>query len=290
MSELQTIECKPSQWFKIRAVGVSGMLLFFALWFFKDGYWGYRDKNEAVVFKELFKHANDNPASNVDFQVRAIEEFAKQEYTKESWATFAGDQKVPVPEDRDLLPRDFFKDSSGESPKWPEEIINGYQELKDNKPNLLWDAFSSRTKLPHEPSEKLYEAGTIREQFIVGGVCIALLLFTLFIIFRIFGRSMKVTPTGYSPPGGEEIPFSAMRKLDKRKWDNKGLAVIHYEDEDGGDLKKAKVDGMIYGQFKEEDGAPAEALFSQIVQNFKGEIIEIIEDEDEDDEDEVNSN
>ena len=287
MSELQTIECKPSQWFKVRAIGVSGMLLFFTLWFFKDGYWGYRDKNEAVVMKELFQHADDKPANNIDFQVRAMEEFNKQEYTAESWAAFAAEQKVPVPEDRDLLPRDFFKDSDGESPKWPKEIINGYQELNDKKPNLLWDAFSSRTKLPHEPEEKLFDSDTIREQFIAASVTTGLLIFALFIIIRILGRSMKVTSTGYSPPGGEEIPFSAMNKLDKRKWSNKGLAVIHYEE--GGETKKAKVDGMIYGQFKEEDGAPAEALFSQIVDNFKGEIIEIIGDEDDTEEEEGNS-
>ena len=91
MSELKTIECKPSQWFKIRAIGVSGMLIFFALWFFKDGYWGYRDKNEAVVMRELFQHADTPPASNVDFHVRAIDEFNKQEFTAESWASFAAE-------------------------------------------------------------------------------------------------------------------------------------------------------------------------------------------------------
>ena len=107
MPEQQTIECKPSQWFKIRALGVSAMLMFFALWFFKDGYWGYRDKNEAVVMKQLFLAANENPATNVDFHVRAIDEFNKQEYTEESWAAFAADQEIPVPENKDLLPRDF---------------------------------------------------------------------------------------------------------------------------------------------------------------------------------------
>ena len=281
MPEQQTIECKPSQWFKIRALGVSAMLMFFALWFFKDGYWGYRDKNEAVVMKQLFLAANENPATNVDFHVRAIDEFNKQEYTEESWAAFAADQEIPVPENKDLLPRDFKHKQ-----KWPEEIINGYAELKDKKQNKLWDKFSSRTKLPHEPSEKLYEAGTIRQQFIAGGICITLLAFALFMIIRILGRTMKVTATGYSPPGGKEIPYSAMYKLDKRKWDNKGLAMIHYKD--GEESKKAKVDGMIYGQFKEEEGAPAEALFKQIVDNFKGEVIEIIEEDDEEEEGEEN--
>ncbi len=281
MSDSQTIDCLPSKWFKIRAVGVAAMLIFFSLWFFKDGYWGYREKNEAVVFKQLFLAANESPTTNVDFEVRAIDEFNKVEYTKESWVAFASEQVVPTPSSKALLPREFDYDQ-----KWPEEIVNGFEVLSDNKPNKLWDDFSSRTKLPYEPSEKLYEEGTIREQFIVGGICVGLFLVALFISIRIMGRSMKVTATGYSPPGGDEIPFSSMRKIDKRKWDGKGLAVIHYEED--GEVKKAKVDGMVYGQFKEEEGAPAEALFTQIMDNFKGEVIEFVsDDEDEEPEEET---
>lgn len=277
MSNTQIIECKPSQWFKIRAVAVSAMLLFFSLWFFKDGYWGYRDKNEAVVMKQLFLAEDEAPAKNVDFAVRAIDEFKKLEYTAESWKTFASGQTIPVPEDKNLLPRNFDYNQ-----KWPEEIVNGYEELSQNKVLSLWKEYTNKTKIDFEPSEKLYEAGTIREQFIVCGICIALLLYALFISLRIMGRSMKVTPTGYSPPGGSEISFSTMFKVDKRKWDNKGLAVIHYEE--SGEKKKAKIDGMIYGQFKAEDGAPAEALFSQIMDNFKGEVVEFVSDDEDEEE------
>lgn len=258
------------------------MLTFFSLWFFKDGYWGYRDKNEAVVYKQLFLAANESPTKNVDFAVRAMDEFKKTSYTKEDWSAFASEQIIPAPTNKDLLPRDFDY-----SQKWPEELVNGYDELNDDKPHVLWANFTSRTKLPLEPSEKLYDEGTIREQFIVCGICVALLFVALFICFRIMGRTMKVTPTGYSPPGGDEIPYSAMRKIDKRKWDGKGLAMIHYED--GGEIKKAKVDGMVYGQFKEEDGAPAEALFTQIMENFKGEVIEFVSDDDDDEEAEEES-
>ena len=34
---------------------------------------------------------------------------------------------------------------------------------------------------------------------------------------------------------------------------------------------------MVYGQFKQEEGAPAEALFQRILDNFRGELIELIE-------------
>ena len=282
MSDPKTIVCKPSKWFKTRAIAVAAMLTFFSLWFFKDGYWGYRDKNAAVVEKQLFLASDDSPTTNVDFEVKAVDEFKKKEYTPETWAAFASEQVFATPSDKNILPRDYDFNKN-----WPEEIVNGYDELKKDKPYELWEAYSSRMSLPIKPSEKLYDAGTIREQFIVCGICVALLLFAIFICLRIMGRTMKVTPTGYSPPGGDEIPFTAMRKLDKRKWDGKGLAMIHYEED--GEIKKAKIDGMVYGQFQEEDGAPAEALFTQIMENFKGEVIEFVSDDDEDEDDEDES-
>ncbi|MGB0775675.1 MAG: hypothetical protein ACPGUY_07500, partial [Akkermansiaceae bacterium] len=55
---------------------------------------------------------------------------------------------------------------------------------------------------------------------------------------------------------------------------------------DGEEEKTAKIDGMVYGQFKEEDGAPAEKLFARVMENFKGEVIEYVEEDEEDEEDE----
>ena len=79
-----------------------------------------------------------------------------------------------------------------------------------------------------------------------------------------------------------------MVRVDKRKWDTKGIALVYYMD--GGEEKKAKIDGMVYGQFKEEDGAPAEKLFSKVMENFKGEVIEYADlDEDEDTKEETAS-
>ena len=98
---------------------------------------------------------------------------------------------------------------------------------------------------------------------------------------------MKADDEAYYSPDGKKILFSKMTQIDKRKWETKGLATISYTDEKG-ETAKAKVDGMVYGQFKEEDGAPAEALFQHILANFEGELIELVE-EDEDEEAEEES-
>lgn len=280
MSDSKTIECKPSHWFKIRALAVVAMLLFFSLWFFKDGYWTYRDMNAEVVVQQVFLDEDQDPVKDADFAVKAIDEFNKQEYTPETWAAFAKEQIISTPESKNILPRDFDYDA-----KWPEEIVNGYDQLKKSEMYPLWKAYSQRTGLDIKPNDKIFDEDDIENQFITCGVTVTLLIIAMFFNLRIMGRSMKVTATGYSPPGGSEIPFTAMRKVDKRKWHNKGIAVIYYEE--GGKMNKAKVDGMVYGQFKEEDGAPAEALFTQIMENFKGEVLEFIDDDEKEEVDEA---
>lgn len=86
---------------------------------------------------------------------------------------------------------------------------------------------------------------------------------------------MKVDDQGYYPPGGSLIPFPTIKILDMRKWETKGLATLVYEAD--GKENKAKIDGMVYGQFKEEEGAPADALFQRILENFEGELIELVD-------------
>ena len=273
MSNTPIIECKPSKWFKIRAVLILLMLTFFTAWFFKDGHSGYREKNLEYVSQQLFAEKKEGQS---DYIVNAIEVFKSKEFTSESWAEYASAQTLPTPNvERGLLPRDLDY-----SQKWPEELVNGYEALKEDRPDKLWKEYSARMKWSIDGPEKLYDEGKIREQFIVSGICLALTLFALFVILRIMGRNMKVTDTSYFAPGGKEVPFTSMRKIDKRKWDNKGLALIHYDDE--GSMKKAKVDGMVYGHFNEEDGKPAEVLFDHILDNFKGELVEYVSDDEED--------
>ena len=98
---------------------------------------------------------------------------------------------------------------------------------------------------------------------------------------------MKVDGDSYYAPGGEVVSFDTIRRIDIRKWKTKGIAYLFsfpavdtpHADPDQASLQKVKVDGMVYGQFREEDGAPAEALFQRILQNFQGELIELEDEE-----------
>ena len=103
----------------------------------------------------------------------------------------------------------------------------------------------------------------------------------LFFLIRTSGRSMKVNAEGYTAPGGKVIPFESIFKIDKRKWKGKGIAWVFYKDANG-EEKKAKVDGMVYGQFDDDDPHNAEVLYQRIEASVIGvELIDFEEDEDE---------
>lgn len=149
-----------------------------------------------------------------------------------------------------------------------------------------WKEFSNSggRKWKEEVKDKLKNESTIKEQLYIGILCSVLFLGALVILLRVMSRKMVVDREGFAPAGGKMIPFSAMKVIDKRKWDTKGLAYITYED--SGREKKAKVDGMVYGQFKKEEGEPAQKLFDRIMENFRGEVIELAQDEEDEAEEE----
>ena len=47
-------------------------------------------------------------------------------------------------------------------------------------------------------------------------------------------------------PGHPAIPLSAIRTIDKKLWDRKGIAYIEYEETEGGPRKKFRVDDVVY--------------------------------------------
>lgn len=256
MSDNVVIVCKPTQWIKIRAVLIIAMFGVFAYLFYTDGTAGYKEKNEQVLFHNLItKHA-----------VTLVEDFS----SAEEWSDFAKKQTVDSSSSEiyPLLP-DF--DSSQ---KWPAVLVDGYAQLArgSNGPQQLWLEYSDQRGWPEKPPEHAFDEGDLKTQYGMFYGSAAIVLVVLFLFLRTLTRTMKVTDSAFIAPGGKVVPFSAMRRIDARKWDVKGVATIYYEED--GVTKKAKVDGMIYGHFKKADGEPAEKLYAHILKNFKGELIE----------------
>jgi len=264
--------CKPTKWFLWRAIAMLVMFSVFAVLFLQDGIWGYRDKN-----LQFFVHANFKKAG-IEFQQMDGED-SEGEFSEEKWETHAVAQKCQFPDDAEAI---MPKDANLAMP-WPESLVNGYAVMDEkggqNGAIKLWEEYAKSRKWDAEPAEHPMEAHKIREQFIAAGVAGLLIAVTLFFLIRTMRRSIKADDEALYTQDGRRIAYSDMVRIDKRKWDTKGLALVYFSD--GGDEKKAKIDGMVYGQFKAEDGAPAERLFAYVMDRFKGEVIEYIEEEEE---------
>jgi len=278
----EAVVCKPTKWFLWRAFAMLAMFSIFAFLFFQDGMWGYREKNLHFYVHQSFVKAG------MDFQ-KMQNDAGEAKVSETEWKEFAAKQEVAVPDDAtDILPK------GRELPiAWPDMLVDGHSVMSEkggqNGATKLWEEYTASMESVEgkawdiDPGEKPMNAGKIREQFIAMGVALVLIAITLFFLIRTIRRSISADDETLYTQDGRKIAYADMVRVDKRKWDSKGLALIYYNED--GEEKKAKIDGMVYGQFKEEDGAPAEKLFSKIMENFKGEVMEYVSvDEEEDDE------
>lgn len=266
-SEPLPIVCKATKWFKSRAALMFLVFLGVGVWFYVDGNTGYRKKNEVFYLNQNFERAESL------FKERTS---GDQPLDAEGWQGFVSEQQFVFPDDADkVLPRDFDVDQS-----WPEELAN-YEQITESQ-NVVdaWEAYTARVGIGSKPGEKPYSVGDIEEQFWMAGLCAALAALVVFFFFRTTRREMVAGESTFSVPGKREAPYSAITKLDKRKWENKGLAFIYY-DQDGEEIK-GRIDGFCYGGLKKDEGELAEKYLAVVESRMSGEIIEYVEDEDED--------
>lgn len=262
MSQSEII-CRPTKWFFWRALLMLVMFGGFGSYFLYDWKIGYPKKNYIVANYKAFSAAGDAWSKGEQLRDPKV------------WADFVAAQTIPFEDDSSLYPP-----GTDLQEKWP-AILTGLGEKNSSE---LWKDFSKEKGWPQQvdPNEDAKSKRKIDEQLWAVAVCFLLTAITLFFLIRTRGRVMKADDQGYHAPDGRFIAYADMITLDKRKWENKGLATLTYKD--GEEEKKAKIDGMVYGQFKEDEGAPAEALFQRILANFEGELIEMVLEDDEDDE------
>ncbi|MDE0594210.1 MAG: hypothetical protein OSB65_03085 [Roseibacillus sp.] len=272
MSNGEVIKCKPTKWFFVRAIAMVTMFAVFLVLFLKDWKVGWPKKNEIYYTFQAFKKAG--------------EAFAAHEGSAEGWNSFASAQKIEFPDEKGMIPVGVDSDAS-----WPAILADysGYKKAlaKEGSRSTppLWTVYTDERGWSSAVPNKFYGQGKIKEQLYFGIGSGFLMIVGGFYLARTSRRSMRVDGEAYYAPSGERIPYDSIKRIDKRKWETKGLAYLTYVD--GKEEKKAKVDGMVYGQFKPEDDAPAEALFKRILSNFLGELIELEEDEDEEECDEA---
>lgn len=256
MSEEETIICRPTRWFTIRAVVMLLMFGVFAVLFYKDGSTGYRNKNEVYFLQKAFEEAN-----------REFSEQSKQGgLTPEAWHQYAAGQEVKLPADHSLLPADM------QIPQpWP-PILHDYERMKPLQWNILWREYTRERGMSNKSVEEPYDARKIKDQWVVFWIALALTLVTAFFLLRTLRRTISADHEAVTDQRGFRIPYTDLRTLDLRKWETKGLAFINFDGPSG--KGRLRIDGLTYGGFKAEDNQPAERLMQAIKQRFSGEIIE----------------
>ena len=278
MQEAEIIECRATRWFYVRGWAMVIMFGVFLVLFLKDWKVGWPAKNEVYYTYKAFEKAEDL--------------FNEREWSAEEWESEAKKREV-FPAGDVVLPMHVDRKA-----RWPLQLSDykGYRNavLEEGNKTIppMWALYTHERGWSSAIPEKSYDAKKIQEQLYYAIGSGVLLVSALFFLVRNSRRSMKVDGESFYAPGGEKIAFESIRRIDVRKWRTKGLAYLFFEDKPdskGGALKRSKVDGMIYGQFREENGAPAEALFQRILQNFKGELVELVEDEVESDRENVDN-
>jgi hypothetical protein len=70
-------------------------------------------------------------------------------------------------------------------------------------------------------------------------------------MYRFDGQTLEI-------PGHPPIPVKSIRKIDREKWDRKGIAYVHYQAPGSAKLGVARIDDFIY------ERVPTDAIFEQL--------------------------
>lgn len=231
---------------------------------------GEYDANYRLLVYNTFKEAQD-----------LFVKYQAQGKSAEDWEFYLSEADLAFDKDKGVIPTDKQND------KWPEILSDHDQyyalakeEIETGvakKEPYLWKEFTSKMKWSEKAPDGMKGKDKIAEQLYFGIGVATLSLLTGLFAFRMKSRFMAVDDDAFYAPGKKRIPFSSITKIDKRKWETKGLATVYYKD--GEQTKKTRVDGMVYGQFNKEDGEPAERLFQELLANFKGELVELVDEE-----------
>lgn len=121
--------------------------------------------------------------------------------------------------------------------------------------------------------------GKIQQQFWGMVVCFLIGAVVAVFFLRSLGTKLGVDERALRLPRRAPVPFGDIRVVDTRKWLNKGLARVVWEE--SGSSRKGVIDGMKYGGFKGEKPYLPDLILERVVDRFTGELIEIEEIDDE---------
>ncbi|MBX7209661.1 MAG: hypothetical protein K1X78_15195 [Verrucomicrobiaceae bacterium] len=138
-----------------------------------------------------------------------------------------------------------------------------------------WLSYAAEHRLDEKP--KKYSDREIEEQFWWGGGMMAAALVVIVLLLMNRNKVTRGLVDRFIAPNGAEVRFADVFKVDKRKWQNKGLAAIYYRASPDAPARKACLDCMKY------DEKGVEQILANLLSRFSGELVEKVEEPDEDD-------
>ncbi len=140
----------------------------------------------------------------------------------------------------------------------------GSKKVEAERDEKGWLAEAKEKGWPESPKEKDWDY-KLKEQLIwgIGTGLIGLGLLAAYL--RNKSRVLRADATSFTTPQGVTIPFARVTRIDKRTWDNKGLAYLWWKDGEG--TKKAVIDDLVF--------AGAAKILDRLMSQFDGELIDI---------------
>lgn len=148
----------------------------------------------------------------------------------------------------------------------------GWSEyLKEDGTPRKWTSYAASNGWPAK-KPKGHPQSDIDGQFRWSAGCGVIALVILGYLLLNLRKTIAADEEAYIAPDGQRVLFAEIFEVDKRKWDDKGLAYLKYKG-DGGSGRVA-LDDLKY------DGG--ERILERIVKSFEGDLIESVIEENED--------
>ena len=122
-----------------------------------------------------------------------------------------------------------------------EEAVN-WAEVREEEWKKISESNGWANKPPHYTPDDL--KNNINFSIFLGAVCAVIAIPCMLWFFKNRGTWLEIDGTRLSSSNGQSLDFSDIQTLDKKKWENKGLATIHYSD--NGAEKTFVVDDLKY--------------------------------------------
>jgi hypothetical protein len=147
---------------------------------------------------------------------------------------------------------------------WRAEMIEKRWPVDINGQPPKWMSYAAEHGIDEKP--KRYSDKEIAEQFWWGGTMGLGSLIVGVLVFLNRSKMLKGYAEHWVTPEGKEVLYTDVFRVDKRKWDNKGLAYAFHRGADGVKEVREVIDDLKF--------AGADRVLERLLARFRGELIE----------------